>query len=109
REGSHCDAHQDVTQQRRQMQPAEEHDNEHRAAQQDQHQFKRVTHSEVLVFSGSREEKCAIALVYSPAYDKGCSRRRPARFFPMNDRSKKANSTSALELARKVLAIEAGA
>src|SRR6266496_1125482 len=42
-------------------------------------------------------------------YDKGCSRRGPAPFFSMNDRLKKANSTSALELARKVLAIEADA
>src|SRR5207302_2995707 len=47
--------------------------------------------------------------IYSPAYDKGCSRRGPARFLSMNDRSKKAISTSALELARKVLSIEADA
>src|SRR5207253_2778457 len=42
-------------------------------------------------------------------YDKGCFRRGPARFLSMNDRSKKAISSSALELARKVLAIEADA
>src|SRR5258705_265230 len=91
------------------MQPAKEHHDEHRARQQDQHQFKRVAHSEVLVFLGSRGEKCGIGLIYSPAYDKGCSRRRPASISPMNDRSKKAISSPALELARKVLAIEADA
>src|SRR6266496_3399773 len=90
------------------MQPAEEHHEEHRARQQDQHQFKRGAHSEVLVFLGSRGKNVE-SVWYTPAYDKGCSRRGPARFFPVNDRSKKAISTSALELARKVLAIEAAA
>ncbi len=107
--GSHGDTDQEISEQRRQLQPAKEHHDEHRARQQDQHQFKRVAHSEVLVFLGSRREKCGIGLVYSLHYDKGCSQRRPARFSSMNDRSKKAISTSALELARKVLAIEADA
>src|SRR5216110_1353500 len=90
------------------MQPAEEHNDEHRARQQDQHEFKRVIHPEVLVFLGSRG-KSVDSVWYTPTYDKGCSRRGPARFFSMNDRSKKAISTSALELARKVLTIEADA
>src|SRR6266516_1607784 len=90
------------------MKPAEQHNDEHRARQQDQHEFKRVTHPEVLVFLGSRG-KSVDSVWYTPTYDKGCSRRGPARFFSMNDRSKKAISTSALELARKVLTIEADA
>src|SRR5216117_2315152 len=90
------------------MQPAEEHNDKHRARQQDQHEFKRVTHPEVRVFWGSRG-KSVDSVWYTPTYDKGCSRRGPARFFSMNDRSKKAISTSALELARKVLTIEADA
>src|SRR5256714_9113371 len=53
--------------------------------------------------------KSADSVWYTPTYDKGSSRRGPARFLSMNDRSKKANSTSALELARKVLSIEADA
>src|SRR5437899_11834045 len=109
RVGAHRDPDQQISEQRRQMQPAEEHDDEHRARQQNQHQLKRVAHSEVFVLLGSRGEKCGIGLGYSPAYDKGCSRRGPARFLSMNDRSKKAISTSALELARKVLSIEADA
>src|SRR5882672_3248731 len=50
-----------------------------------------------------------VGLVYSPAYHKACHASRPERFHAMNDRSKKALSTPALELARKVLAIEADA
>src|SRR5260221_12733927 len=91
------------------MQPAKEHHDDHRARQQDQHQFKGVAQSEVLVFLGCRGENCGIGMIYSKAYDKGCSRRRPASISPVNDRSKKAISSSALELARKVLSIEADA
>src|SRR5690242_19776428 len=50
-----------------------------------------------------------IGLVYSLAYHKGRQGCRPEPFPRMNDRSKKAISTPALELARKVLAIEADA
>src|SRR5882724_2235318 len=50
-----------------------------------------------------------VCLVYSPPYHKACHASRPERSHAMNDRSKKAVSTQALELARKVLAIEADA
>src|SRR5437899_8707951 len=106
RVGAHRDPDQEISEQRRQMQPAKQHHDEHGARQQNQHQLKRVAHPEVLVFVGARGKRRRFGLVYSRTYDKGCSRRGPARFLSMNDRSKKAISTSALELARKVRSIQ---
>ncbi len=53
RERSDGDPDQQIAEQRRQMQEAEEHHHQYRACEQDQHQFKRVAHSEVLVSLGS--------------------------------------------------------
>src|SRR5262249_44652189 len=60
-------------------------------------------------FASFRQENRRIGLVYSSTYHKGCYASRPAGLHAMNDRPKKAVSTPALELARKVLAIEADA
>src|SRR6266566_2503585 len=106
RERSDGDPDQQIAEQRRQMQEAEEHHHQYRAREQDQHQFKRVAHSEVLVSLGSLLKNAA-SVWYTRSYDKGCL--LPRASTSMNDRSKKANSASALELARKVLAIEADA
>src|SRR5947207_8761428 len=73
RVGADRGADQEISEQRRQVQPAKQHHDEHGARQQYQHQLKRVAHSEVLVFLGSRGKKRGFGLVYSKLMIKGAS------------------------------------
>src|SRR5262249_44652187 len=67
REGvrSRRDSHQEIAEQRRQVQRAEEHDHDHGARQQYQHQLERPAHLEVLVLPAS-DRKIAESVWYTP-------------------------------------------